>query len=143
MGHACSGRRLNPLSSRVSAGFPPLRNWVVRLIGESKSDPDADEQKLADRYSLSFDEASQLLGEWQQYLRAAEAFDRELPARLKAERTRVEQHNRTVLQMTSERATFIAQRKAKRDGALQGLRQYLTTFLEKHPAMQDWAPKPA
>jgi hypothetical protein len=126
------------------AGFAPLRGWVVRLTSsDAGTDADADEQKLNDRYSLSFDEASELLAAWQQYLRAAEAFDRELPARLKNERTRVEQHNRTVTQMASQRATFIAQRKAKRDGAMQGLRQYLTIFLEIHPAMQDWAPKPA
>ena len=124
------------------AGFPPLRNGVARVLSEGKSDAGADEQKLADRYSLTVDEATQLLTDWQQYLRAAEAFDRELPARLKNERTRIEQHNRTVVQQSSERATFIAQRKAKRDGAMQGLRQYLTLFLEKHPAIQDWAPKP-
>jgi len=131
------------LVAALLAGFPPLRSFAVRLLSEGSGDADADEQKLNDRYSLGVDEATELLGAWQQYLRAAEAFDRELPARLKHERTRVEQHNKTITQMASQRATFIAQRKAKRDGAMAGLRQYLTTFLEKHPAMQDWAPKPA
>ena len=125
------------------AGFPPLRGFAVRLLSEGGGDAGADEQKLNDRYSLTVDEATELLATWQQYLRAAEAFDRELPARIKHERARVAQHNQTITQMATQRATFIAQRKAKRDGALAGLRQYLTTFLEKHPAMQDWAPKPA
>lgn len=129
------------IASLLLAACPPIRSKAANLLGEEGVDADADEEKLIDRYGLNLDQVTHLLDAWRQYAAAARAFDRDLPKRLQQERTRIEEHNRTVEQTLAQRTTLIADRKAKRSGSLGALRQWINAYLDKHPGIQDWVPK--
>ena len=44
--------------------------------------------------------------------------------------------------MNTQQSTIVAQHKAKRATALGGLLNYINAFLDKHPEVKDWAPRP-
>ncbi|HEX4796506.1 MAG TPA: hypothetical protein VH370_22135 [Humisphaera sp.] len=127
----------------VLVACTPVRSKAAVILGEGLSEAESDEFKLTDRYGLTYEETDKLMTAWGQYSFAARAFDREFPHRLEQERTRIAAHNKAVDEMNTQRSTIVAQHKAKCATALGGLLKYINAFLDKHPEVKDWAPRPA